>query len=350
MGTAGLVIVMAQTSESLWTFFDQTLLQQAWKFCQELLVFDRFNSSFKRDVVEFLWKVNGGITKGRILANEYFMMPEPPSVTEKGKGGFKTWTFDIDPSRLEADGVIRVPYCVAQIPNGLPFEDYMDIEISPHSRIEDVPVLPQASADWSNTAAMGVSNAFSGRPSLTPSVDTDLSFTPTTDLDFTFTPSMMDMDFGLDPNQDGNLTQPTSSSNTSLSPSRWEIGRAYHRPASISACSSFTPFTQQPQWTADVVACYDPPPASASSLIVNQLPLTAGMAYSQPGPNPGVSSDAPPLRVMHFNPNLSTDHGQSAFSKDIPSPPPAAYTPPAATAAFNGGSIFLNGFRKKSEI
>lgn len=214
VGTAGLVIIMAQASESLWTSFDVTLLKQAWKFCQELLIFDKTNSNFKRDVVEFLWKVNGGITKGRVLANEYFMIPEPPSATEKGKGGFKTWTFDLDPPYLEADGIIRVPYSVAQNPNGMSYEDYIDVEMSPRTRIEDVVVLPQtSSAGGSNlgaatraeTAAMSVSNAYGSRPSLTPSVDTDFSLTPSTDLDFTFTPSMMNMDFSLDPTGMGTI-------------------------------------------------------------------------------------------------------------------------------------------------
>lgn len=174
VGTAGLVIIMAQTSESLWASFDQAALQQAWKFCQELLIFDRFDSSFKRFVAEFLWKVNSGITKSRILTNAHFTIPEPPSATEKGKGALKTWNFDTDPSRLEADDIIRVPYYEAQIPSGLPYEDYMNFEISPRTRIEDV---------LADTTAMGVSNTLNGRPSLTPSVDTDLTFTPSTDLD-----------------------------------------------------------------------------------------------------------------------------------------------------------------------
>lgn len=331
---------MAQTSESLWASFDQTLLQQAWKFCQELLVFDRFNSSFKRDVAEFLWKVNDGITKGRILTNEYFTTPEPPSTTEKGKGGFKTWNFDVGPSRLEADGIIRVPYCVAQIPNGLPYEDYTDIGISPRTRIEDVLLEP---------AARSVSNAFNGRPSLTPSVDTDPTFTPSTDLDFTFTPSMMEMDLSSDPNLDGNPAQPASSSNTPFGPSRWDVGSIYHGPASTSTSNSFMPFTQQPPWTVDMVACYDPAPASGPIMFFNQLPLTASIPYNQPVPGPGASGyDVPPLRVMHFNPSLPTDHGQSAFSQDTPSQPHAGYVSPAGDAVCNGGIIFLNGLKRKA--
>jgi hypothetical protein len=327
---------MAQTSESLWTSFDQALLQRTWKFCQELLIFDKFNASFKRSILEFLWKVNDNITKGRVLANEYLVMLEPISATEKGKGGFKSWTFDIDPSHLDPDGIMRNPYNVSQIPSGLPYEDYKDIEISPRTRVEDVLSVPQTSAD------------FSGRLSLTPSGDTDLAFTPSTDLDFTFTPSMMDMDFMLDPNPDGNPTQPVSSSNTSFSPSRWDIGRAYHRAASIQASSSYMPFTQQPLWTADMMACFDPPPAPASSILFNQPPLTASMTYSQLVPDTGVSeSDGSPLRVMHFNPSLSTDHGQSAFSKDTPTQPLTGYVTPAANAAFHGGNIFLNGLRRK---
>lgn len=328
---------MAQTSESLWASFDQTLLQQAWKSCQELLVSDRFESSFKRHVAEFLWKVNGGITQGRVLANKCFTMPEPPSAIEKGK--FKTWTFGIDPPLPEADGITRVPYCMAQIPSGLPYEDYLDFEISPRTRIGNV---------LAETAAMSVPNALNGRPSLTPSVDTDLAFTPSTDLDFTFTSSMMEMEFSVDPNSDGNPPQPTSSSKTSFSPSGWDVGRIYHGPASISIPNSFMPFTQRPLWTADMVACYDPAPASGSSMFFNQLPLTARMAYNQPVPGPTASeTDAPPLRVMHFNPSLSTDHGQSAFSKDTPSQPHAGYISPAGVAAFNGANIFLNGLKRK---
>lgn len=353
MGTVGLIIIMAQTSESLWTSFDVNLLKQAWKYCQELLIFDRTNSSFKRDVVEFLWKVNGGITKGRVLANEYFMIPEPPSATERGgKGGFRTWTFDVDPSRLEADGIIRVPYSVAQNTHTLPDEDYMDIEISPRTRIEDVLVMPQASADWSNqagaapraeTAAMSVSNAFNGRPSLTPSVDTDFSFTPGADLDFTFPPGMVDMDFALDPNADGSFAQPNSSSSTPFSPSRWDTGRACHRTASASNSSSFMPFSQA-QWTADM-ACYDPTTAPASSMLFSRPSWTAGMAYRQPGQAPDMPSDAPPLKVMHFNPAMSSDQGQSTFSRDTPNQPPVGYTS-SASAAFHGGNIFLNGLRR----
>ncbi|KAL9488245.1 hypothetical protein ACSS6W_000522 [Trichoderma asperelloides] len=353
VGTVGLIIIMAQTSESLWTSFDVNLLKQAWKYCQELLIFDRTNSSFKRDVVEFLWKVNGGITKGRVLANEYFMIPEPPSATERGgKGGFRTWTFDVDPSRLEADGIIRVPYSVAQNTHTLPDEDYMDIEISPRTRIEDVLVMPQASADWSNqagaapraeTAAMSVSNAFNGRPSLTPSVDTDFSFTPGADLDFTFPPGMVDMDFALDPNADGSFAQPNSSSSTPFSPSRWDTGRACHRTASASTSSSFMPFSQA-QWTADM-ACYDPTTAPASSMLFSRPSWTAGMAYRQPGQAPDMPSDAPPLKVMHFNPAMSSDQGQSTFSRDTPNQPPVGYTS-SASAAFHGGNIFLNGLRR----
>ncbi|KAL6893338.1 hypothetical protein GGI43DRAFT_386573 [Trichoderma evansii] len=353
VGTAGLVIIMAQTSESLWTSFDVNLLKQAWKFCQELLIFDKTNSVFKRDVVEFLWKINGCITKGRVLANEYFMIPEPPSVREKGKGGFKTWTFDVDPSCPEADGIIRIPYSVAQNPNGLFYEDYMDVEISPRTRIEDVLVLPQASVGCSipgaatraETATMSVSNAFGSRPSLTPSVDTDFSLTPRTDLDFTFTPSMMDMDFVLDPNGDGNFNQPAASSSTPFSPSRWDIGRTYHGPASISASGSLMPFTQ-PQWTTDM-ACYDPTMAPASSLLFNRPSLAAGMSYNQPEPALSMPSDAPPLKVMHFHPGMSSEPGQPTFSKDTPNQPPVGYISPA-TAAFNGGNIFLNGLRRKS--
>ncbi|KAM0524860.1 hypothetical protein ACHAPE_000964 [Trichoderma viride] len=338
LGTAGLVIIMAQTSKSLWDSFDQTLLQQAWKFCQELLVSDRFDGSFKRYVAEFLWKVNGGITQGRVLTNESFTVPEPPSAIERGK--FKTWTFDIDPLRMEADGITRVPYGVAQISNRLPSEDYMDFEISPRTRIEDV---------LTETAATSVPNALNGRPSLTPSVDTDLAFTPSTDLDFTFTPSMMEMDFSADSNADENPPQPTSSSKMPFGPSGWDVGRIYGRPASISTPNCFMPFTQQPPWAADMVACYDPPPASGSSMFFNQLPLTAGMVYYQPVPGPGASeSDAPPLRVMHFNPSLSTDHGQSAFSKDTPGQQHAGYIPPAGDSAFNGGNIFLNGLKRKA--
>jgi hypothetical protein len=329
---------MAQTSKSLWASFDQTLLQQAWKFCQELLVPERFDSSFKRYVAEFLWKVNGSITQGRVLTNESFTIPEPPSAIERGK--FKTWSFDIDPLHMEADGITRVPYCVAQIPNRLPSEDYMDFEISPRTRIEDV---------LTETAATSVLNALNGRPSLTPSVDTDLAFTPSTELDFTFTPSMMEMDFSADPNADGNPPQPTLSSKMPFGPSGWDVGGIYHRPASISTPNCFMPFTQQPPWTADMVACYDPPPASGSGMFFNQLPLTAGMAYNQPVPGPGASeSDGPPLRVMHFNPSLSTDHGQSAFSKDTPGQQHAGYIPPAGASAFNGGNIFLNGLKRKS--
>ncbi|KAK1252534.1 hypothetical protein MKX08_003721 [Trichoderma sp. CBMAI-0020] len=339
VGTAGLVIIMAQTSQSLWASFDQALLQQAWKFCQELLVVDGFNGSFKRHVAEFLWKVNDGITNGRILTNEYFTVPEPPPATDKSQGGSKAWTFDVNPSRLAADGIIRLPYCVAQAPHGLPKKDYMDFEISPRTRIEDVVVQP---------AAMSVSNAFNSRPSLTPSADTDLTFTPSTELDFTFTPSMMEMDLTLDPNPYGNPAQPAASSNTPFSPSIWDVGSIYHKPASISSSSSFMPFIQQPPWTADMVACYDPTPASGPNMLFHQLPLTAGMAYHQPVPGPGASEPgAPPLRVMHFNPGLSTDHGQSAFSRD-PTHLHAAYIPPAGAAPLNGGNIFLNGLKRKS--
>ncbi|PTB45156.1 hypothetical protein M441DRAFT_184180 [Trichoderma asperellum CBS 433.97] len=353
VGTVGLIIIMAQTSESLWTSFDVTLLKQAWKYCQELLIFDRTNSSFKRDVVEFLWKVNGGISKGRVLANEYFMIPEPPSATERGdKAGFRTWTFDVDPSRLEADGIIRIPYSVAQNSQTLPDEDYMDIEISPRTRVEDVLVMPQASADWSNqagtalraeTAAMSVSNAFNGRPSLTASVDTDFSFTPGADLDFAFTPGMMDMDFALDPNADSSFAQPNSSSGTPFSPSRWDTGRSCHRTASASAPSSLMPFSQA-QWTA----CYDPTTAPASSMPFSRPSWTAGMAYSQPRQAPGMPSGAPPLKVMHFNPTMSSDQRQPTFSRDTPntpSQPPVGYTS-SASAAFHGGNIFLNGLTR----
>ncbi|KAL7894947.1 hypothetical protein HDV63DRAFT_149506 [Trichoderma sp. SZMC 28014] len=340
VGTAGLVIVMAQTSESLWASFDQALLQQAWKFCQELLVFDRFDSSFKRFVAELLWKVNSGITKGRVLINADFTNPQPPSATKKGKGPLKTLNFDMDPLRLEADGSIRVPCNEAQIPSGLPYEDYMNFEMSPRTRMEHV---------LADTTAMGASNAFDGRPSLTPSVDTDLAFTPSTDLDFTFTPSMMEMDFSLDPNLDGNPTLSTLSSTPPFNPAGWDSGSIHLGPASIPTPNPFLAFARQPLWTAEMWDCYDPAPASSSSITFNQLQTTASMGYNQPVPGPGASgSDAPPLRVMHFNPSLPTDHGQSAFSKDTPSQAHADYyTAPAGAAAFNGGNIFLNGLKRK---
>lgn len=152
----------------------------------------------------------------------------------------------------------------------------------------------------------------------------------------------------MDSSPDGNLTQSTLSSTTPFNPSGWDAGKIYLRPASIPTPDSFMSFTRQPLWTTDMWACHDLTPASSSSTIFNQLPLTASMAHNQPVPDPGASeSDAPPLRVMHFNPSLSTDHGQSAFSNNTPSQTHAGYISPAGAAAFNGGNIFLNGLKRK---
>ncbi|KAL7917574.1 hypothetical protein ACQKWADRAFT_325510 [Trichoderma austrokoningii] len=370
IGTAGLVIIMAQTCELLWNSFDQTLIKQAWKFCQEMLVHDRFNSDFKQNVVTFLWNTNKSIGKDRMLANEYLLISPSPSVTltDKGRGAFKAGTaLDIDPLHLQPDGITRVPDYAAQMPNGgLPIGDDVDLGMSLPS-VEDAPVV---SADWFDSEAPTEAEiaAFLGpmpsdRPSLTPSLDTDFSFTPSTtdldstwtpsmmemivpsnqpsltpsldtdfsfaDLDFTWTPSMMEMDFNvpyvMDPDFDGDAAQPTPSSEAPFSPSAWDMGTAYQGP--------FMPSTQQQSaGDAGMAACLNPPP-SVSYGFVNQPPPTTSMPYSQPAPGSAVS--ASPLRVMQFNPSLPTEHGQSAVS-NAPNQPPASFNP--ATSATTGAT------------
>lgn len=69
--TAGLVLVMAQTSATLWSHVQVSLVEKAWDSCQDMLAFGATNNHFHEKALRFLWGVNKRIAGVRVLENKY---------------------------------------------------------------------------------------------------------------------------------------------------------------------------------------------------------------------------------------------------------------------------------------
>ncbi|KAK4077434.1 uncharacterized protein Triagg1_3766 [Trichoderma aggressivum f. europaeum] len=85
--TAGLVLVMAQTSATLWSHVQVESVKKAWDSCQHMLGFDAANNPFHKNALRYLWGINKRITGARVLKNDhgYLQLKLPkPAVT---------WTF-----------------------------------------------------------------------------------------------------------------------------------------------------------------------------------------------------------------------------------------------------------------
>ncbi|KAL7947827.1 hypothetical protein V8C42DRAFT_266054 [Trichoderma barbatum] len=74
--TAGLILVMAQTSATLWSFIQVGTVVAAWKACQEMLGYGATDNHFHRDALNFLWDTNRSITGFRVLENNYAAIPQ----------------------------------------------------------------------------------------------------------------------------------------------------------------------------------------------------------------------------------------------------------------------------------
>ncbi|KAL6790514.1 hypothetical protein J3E68DRAFT_410438 [Trichoderma sp. SZMC 28012] len=69
--TAGLVLVMAQTSPTLWSHVQVSLVEKAWSSCQYMLGYGGTDNHFHERALRFLWGVNKRIAGIRVLDNRY---------------------------------------------------------------------------------------------------------------------------------------------------------------------------------------------------------------------------------------------------------------------------------------
>lgn len=69
--TAGLVLVMAQTSPTLWSHVQVNLVEKAWSSCQYMLGYGGTDNHFHERALRFLWGVNKRIAGIRVLDNRY---------------------------------------------------------------------------------------------------------------------------------------------------------------------------------------------------------------------------------------------------------------------------------------
>ncbi|KAL7953666.1 hypothetical protein V8C34DRAFT_48049 [Trichoderma compactum] len=69
--TAGLVLVMAQTSATLWSHVQVELVKKAWYYCQLMLGHGATDNHFYERALRFLWGVNKRIAGVRVLENKY---------------------------------------------------------------------------------------------------------------------------------------------------------------------------------------------------------------------------------------------------------------------------------------
>ncbi|KAL7916312.1 hypothetical protein GGI35DRAFT_32639 [Trichoderma velutinum] len=74
--TAGLVLVMAQTSATLWSHVQISLVVEAWKACQEMLGYGATDNHFHQNALQFLWGINKRISGVRVLENNYDALPQ----------------------------------------------------------------------------------------------------------------------------------------------------------------------------------------------------------------------------------------------------------------------------------
>ncbi|KAJ4865187.1 hypothetical protein T069G_01717 [Trichoderma breve] len=69
--TAGLVLIMAQTSPTLWSHVQVSLVEKAWKSCQHMLGYGGTDNHFHERALRFLWGVNKRIAGICVLENRY---------------------------------------------------------------------------------------------------------------------------------------------------------------------------------------------------------------------------------------------------------------------------------------
>ncbi|PTB60488.1 hypothetical protein M431DRAFT_183382 [Trichoderma harzianum CBS 226.95] len=69
--TAGLVLIMAQTSQTLWSHVQVSLVEKAWDSCQYMLGYGATDNHFHEKALRFLWGVNKRIAGVRVLENKY---------------------------------------------------------------------------------------------------------------------------------------------------------------------------------------------------------------------------------------------------------------------------------------
>ncbi|KAL7808133.1 hypothetical protein V8C44DRAFT_366924 [Trichoderma aethiopicum] len=73
--TAGLILVMSQTSELLWASIQVGEVVRAWTACQDMLGHGATNNHFHRDALSYLWDLNSSISGCGVLKNDYNAMP-----------------------------------------------------------------------------------------------------------------------------------------------------------------------------------------------------------------------------------------------------------------------------------
>ncbi|KAH6607261.1 hypothetical protein Trco_003574 [Trichoderma cornu-damae] len=73
--TAGLILIMAQTSDTLWSCIKPAVVVEAWKACQEMLGHGTTSNPFHREALSYLWIVNASISKNLVLQNDYDVIP-----------------------------------------------------------------------------------------------------------------------------------------------------------------------------------------------------------------------------------------------------------------------------------
>ncbi|KAL6691899.1 hypothetical protein J3F84DRAFT_397387 [Trichoderma pleuroticola] len=71
ISTAGLILVMAQTSATLWSHVQIESVKKAWDSCQHMLGYDATDNRFHESALRFLWSLNKQITGVSVLENNY---------------------------------------------------------------------------------------------------------------------------------------------------------------------------------------------------------------------------------------------------------------------------------------
>ncbi|KAM0247119.1 hypothetical protein ACHAQJ_009959, partial [Trichoderma viride] len=201
VSTAGLVIVMTQTSNLLWSYVEKNLITRAWRYCQELLAFDKTNSGFNQDLLRYLWRLNETISD-RGLQNDCSLAPKSTPAMVTGRN----WNLDAD----------RNLTCIDQSTNGMASTNYLNSDVNPRTTYADFtgPVQRSATRNPAATvhpATVGANPSYGQPSSSIPS----MNFTqpaPISSLPFSdplLTAGMADNQQALAPGMSFNQGQPT---------------------------------------------------------------------------------------------------------------------------------------------